>query len=267
MRMKIISGVFYSVVSCALCVAVWADEPELQDMSDPLAVYTQAGAGYTNQGLNIKLGKSYDSGVENQMAMNIIEIKGIYGEALGWDSGNNPRDNSVDSFRFRNFKVNTTNGRGAQVDVSYSLKESALAERSGTASYSLMQALPKLGRFQFYPLLGGGVNFGLNIVEDDGRIDSGYSVNGAFGLVGMYSKFDVTDKIWLNYNPFWFTTLSGATNYQENAYGPDQSDLLTHEFAASYQFTPRFNLRYFANWTELNDFSDGNHRLEFNYQI
>ena len=45
---------------------VWANEStnnkeELQDMSDPLAVYTQAGLGYTDKGLNLKVGKAYDS--------------------------------------------------------------------------------------------------------------------------------------------------------------------------------------------------------------
>lgn len=29
-----------------------AQESEVQDMSDPLAVYTQAGFGYTDKGLN-----------------------------------------------------------------------------------------------------------------------------------------------------------------------------------------------------------------------
>ena len=30
------------------------DNEKLQDMSDPLAVYTQAGVGYTNKGFNLK---------------------------------------------------------------------------------------------------------------------------------------------------------------------------------------------------------------------
>nr|WP_305415718.1 hypothetical protein [Photobacterium leiognathi] len=32
---------------------------EVQDMSDPLAVYTQGGVGMSNNGLNLKMGKSY----------------------------------------------------------------------------------------------------------------------------------------------------------------------------------------------------------------
>ncbi|MDO6575014.1 hypothetical protein, partial [Staphylococcus pasteuri_A] len=79
-------------------------EQELQDMSDPLAVYTQAGVGVTNKGLNLKVGQTYDTGNANTMAMNIIEVKGFAGEALGWD-GSSQRDDSVDSIRFRNFGV------------------------------------------------------------------------------------------------------------------------------------------------------------------
>lgn len=254
-----------TVISVSLSVATQANE--IQDMSDPLAVYTQVGAGYTNRGLNLKVGKSYDPGVEATMAMNVLEITGMYGETFGWDSGEIPRDNSVDSFRIRNFKVNTKNGRGSQIDLNYSFKESLLAERAGTASYSVIQALPKIGRFQFYPLVGAGLNFGLNVLEDDNRIDSGYSINGTFGLLGMYSKVTITDKIWFNYNPFWFSTLSGANNYRENAYGIDKSEILTHEVSLSYQLTPIFNVRYFGNWNDNYSFGDGNHRIEVNYQI
>lgn len=60
--------------------AACAEETKLQDMSDPLAVYTQVGTGLTNKGLNIKIGKSYDPNVPKTMAMNVFEIKGIFGK-------------------------------------------------------------------------------------------------------------------------------------------------------------------------------------------
>ena len=36
-------------------------DEQLQDMSDPLAVYTQAGFGITDKGANIKIGQTYKS--------------------------------------------------------------------------------------------------------------------------------------------------------------------------------------------------------------
>jgi hypothetical protein len=57
------------------------------------------------------------------------------------------------------------------------------------------------------------VSVGENAIEDDGSIDSGYSIMGIYVLVGMYSKFQISDKIWLNYNPFWLTTISGSETY------------------------------------------------------
>lgn len=178
-----------------------AKESEIQDMSNPLAVYTQFGAGATNKGINIKVGQSYDSGNPDLMAMNVVEFIGGLGEAVGWD-GSSQRDDSIDSIRFRNFKVDTKNGRGAQIDISYKFDKNFIAEQSGDASYGIMQALPKMGVFNLYPLAGAGVAFGNNVLEDDGRIDSGYSIYGAFALVGMYAKIAITDKLWLNYNPF-----------------------------------------------------------------
>lgn len=259
---NIISIILLALGHTAAC----AEETKLQDMSDPLAVYTQMGAGLTNKGLNIKIGKSYDPNVPKTMAMNVFEIKGIFGDTLGWDEGVTI-DNSVDSVRWRNFKVDLTTGRGTQIDANYGFDKTNLADQSGDISYSLMQALPKMSIFNLYPLAGVGAAFGNNVIEDDNSIDSGYSIYGTFALVGMFAKIGITDKIWLNYNPFFLSTLSGSNRYKNNAYGAGNDTILLHEFAASYQINPRLNIRYFANWNENVNFSDGDHRIEFNYQL
>ncbi|MFA0084620.1 hypothetical protein [Vibrio sp. 10N.261.51.F12] len=227
------------------------DEDDLQDMSDPLAVFTQIGAGYTNKGINLKVGQTYDTGKETTAAMNIIELKGIGGEALGWSDTAN---DSIDSFRFRNFGVDLTNGRGNQIDIAYDLNN-----ESGTASYSLIQALPQYGPLNLYPLAGAGVSFANDA-------DSGYHVPGTFAVVGAYSKLAITDNIWLNYNPMWMTTLSGSQEYMDNGMAGG-GNVLTHEFSASYQINPRLNIRYFANWSEHTSLENGDHRIEVNYQL
>lgn len=243
-----------------------SNSDDVQDMSDPLAVFTQVGVGFTNKGINLKVGQTYDTGSETIVGMNILELKGGVGDAIGW-SGSSSRDNSFDSFRFRNFEVDLTNGRGTQIDMTYMFDETLLADEMATISYSLLQALPKMGKFNFYPLGGVGIAVGNNALEDDGSRDSGYSIMGTFLSLGVFSKFAITDKFWLNYNPFWLSTLSGSDTYKDNAYGLNEDNILVHEFAASYQFNPRFNVRYFANWTENVDFNDGDHRIEFNYQL
>jgi len=55
-------------------------EDDVQDMSDPLAVYTQVGAGYTDKGINLKVGQAYDTGSDLTAGMNVIEVKG------GWET-------------------------------------------------------------------------------------------------------------------------------------------------------------------------------------
>ncbi|MGY5451663.1 hypothetical protein ACVFI8_12065 [Agarivorans sp. MS3-6] len=257
------AGLFsqYSYAEASTASVEQNQEQDLQDMSDPLAVYTQAGVGLTNKGLNLKVGQTYDTGKPTTMAMNIIEVKGFAGEALGWD-GSSQRDNSVDSIRFRNFGVDITNGRGSQLDVSYDI-----SNEMGSASYSFIQALPKMGPFQLYPLAGAGVAFANNYAKGSDDYAAGYSAPGTFALVGAYSKITITDKIWLNYNPMWMSSLSGSDFYKDNAFGIGNSDVFTHEFAASYQVNPRANVRYYANWTEYSNFQDGDHRIEFNYQF
>lgn len=233
-------------------------EDEYQDMSDPLAVYTQLGVGITDKGLNLKVGQTYDTGSATTMAMNIIEVKGIAGEILGFRDEDEALyqavDNSVDFFRFRNFTVDMTNGRGSQVDVNVNVDKETM-----DASYSLIQALPKWKMIQLYPLAG----IGLSVKND---AEEGYQLPGTYAVLGFYGKITVTDKIWMNYNPIWLTTMSGSDVYKETNYA-NENAIFTHEFAISYQISPRSNIRYFANWNEKVDFADGDHRIEYNYQL
>ena len=247
----------------AFTAALMAENNEtsdLKDMSDPLAVYTRAGIGVTNKGFNIKIGIQYKSDDSDKNVMNVYEIKGFEGDFIGWD-GDYKRSNSVDSIRYRNFSVDTTNGRGTQIDITYDFHSDA-----GIASYSLLQGLPKWRNFNIYPLLGLGVSFAKNTIQDDGTIRNSYSIPGALAVVGLYGKYTVNDKIWLNYNPFWSVGLTGTDHFMDHGFEGDSS-VLTHEASVGYKLTPRSNIRYYANWSENIDFDDGVHRIEFNYQF
>ena len=236
-------------------------EKSLQDMSDPLAVYTQAGVGITDKGFNIKVGQSYTPSTPGFMAMNVLEIKGIGGDLLGIrdndDALYNNVDDSIDYFRFRNFKADMKKGRGQQLDVNYNVDKNSL-----DASYSFLQALPKLGIIQLYPLAG----VGLTVADNYSGDNNGYEFPGTFFVAGMYSKIDITDKIWINYNPMYMHTLSGSSDYKDSYYAGDDN-ILVHEVAISYQISERANIRYFANWNKHVDFADADHRIEFNYQF
>jgi hypothetical protein len=167
------------------------------------------------------------------------------------------------------------NGRGSQLDINFSFNRTSyvqsidackstgipLVEKGHAAdiSYAFMQALPKWGKFQFFPLAGAGVN-----IENSDR--SGFEVPGMFGLVGMYSKFAITDSIWLMYNPMWATTLVGSDTYKDYQFGGDSS-IFAHEVSLSYKINPRTSVRYYGNWNDKVDYSDGDHRIEFNYHF
>ncbi|GAB1621527.1 hypothetical protein AAOGI_15770 [Agarivorans albus] len=128
-----------ALVSCLLSGYSQAGETDsVQDMSDPLAVYTQVGAGYTNTGLNLKLGQTFDTGEDTTMGMHVFEVKGILGDTLSSDE--NARD-SVQSLRYRKFEADLTNGRGSQIDSNYDFEN-----ESGSISYSIIQSLSALGR-------------------------------------------------------------------------------------------------------------------------
>ncbi|MEZ8826389.1 hypothetical protein AB4259_15385 [Vibrio amylolyticus] len=241
-------------------------EDDIQDMSDPLAVFTQAGIGYTDKGINLKVGQTYDTGSDTTMGMNVFEVKGVAGETLGWNGRG--ADDSIDSFRYRNFGVDITNGRGSQVDVSIAFDKDLGAQ--GSASYSLIQALPKMGPVNLYPLAGLGMAFGEELPNasngSDAQLQDRWDIHGTFYVAGLYSKVEITDKIWLNYNPMYMGTVSGSDLYKHHGLGGDDTVLL-HEAAINYQINPRSNVRYFANWNENNRFQTGDHRIEYNYQF
>lgn len=222
--------------------AVAEEQKEYADMSDPLAVFNMAGIGATNKGMNLKFVNTYDPGKANTLGANVVEVQGIGGEALGWDGDGN---NSIDSVRFRNFNVNTTNGRGTQIDTSWDFNSGV-----GSASYSMIQGLPQMGRINLYPLAGAGV-----VVADN---DHGISVPGMTAVVGVYGKFTISDRIWLNYNPMYNHGFGGSMK---------DVDGLSHEFIASYQLNQRQNIRAFANWDNSTKFADGDFRIEFNHQF
>ena len=241
-------------------IAQESDADELKDMSDPLAVYTRVGLGITNRGFNIKVGLEKKGADADKSIMNVFEIKGIGGDAVGWD-GPYVRSNSVDSLRFRNFSVSKTSGRGTQIDISYNWHS-----ESGALSYSLLQGLPKWKNFNIYPLAGLGIAYAKDALQGDGTINSGFSIPGALVVVGMFAKYTVSDHIWLNYNPFWSTGLTGTDIFMDHGF-EGHSSVLTHETTVSYKLTPRSNVRYFANWSQYIDFKDGEHRIEYNYQF
>ena len=84
----------------------------------------------------------------------------------------------------------------------YQLDKSPLADETGNISYALSQPLPKMGRFNCYPLTGVGMVVANSGLEDDGSVDSGYSVMGTFVTVGTYAKLIITDKFWSTIIPF-----------------------------------------------------------------
>ncbi|MGF1697189.1 hypothetical protein L4C54_16090 [Vibrio lamellibrachiae] len=242
-------------------------EDDIQDMSDPLAVFTQAGVGYTDKGINLKIGQTYDTGSDTTMGMNIIEVKGIAGEAVGWNGRG--ADDSIDSIRYRNFTVDLTNGRGAQVDVNMAFDKDLGAQ--GSASYSFIQALPKMGPVNLYPLAGMGMAFGEELPNSsngsDAQLQDRWDIHGTFYVVGLYGKVEITDNIWLNYNPMYMGSVSGSDDYKANAFGIDSGEILLHEAVVSYQINPRSNVRYYANWNENNRYQTGDHKIEYNYQF
>lgn len=242
--------------------AAFAKEQEVQDMSDPLAVYTQVGGSYGTNGINFKLGKTLDTGSPTDMSMILFEVKSMLGEHTK-DEGSsamNPdmANDGISELRFRKFDVDMTNGRGISMDVIHNFDSN-----SGTASIGMIQALPKVGFWQAFPIIAAGVQYNDGSMHAADGESTGLHSDFAFASFTLYNKFQLTDTIWANYNPVYTQAIFGDQLYTDNLRG---SDGLTHEFVLSWQMTPKQNFRLWYNTTQ-NNFSDGDFRLEYNQQF
>ncbi|NRB42628.1 MAG: hypothetical protein HRU20_29870 [Pseudomonadales bacterium] len=227
------------------------------DMSNPLAIYSQAGVGVDDKGFNFKFGQISDTGSNTSIAMNVLEINGLLGDAMAVGSDGS---DSIDSIRFRNFQQSLIDGRGRQLDIEYDLNQ-----QLGAVSYSLTQILAPMGAFSLFPLAGGGISFandmdysGTGMIAD---VHEGFSIPGVYVVIGMYSIYNINEKLWFNYNPMWRAPVAGAEIYKNS------DNTLSHEVAVGYQINLRCNVRYFANWDNHGDFLTGGHRVELNYQL
>lgn len=242
--------------------AIAADDTETQDMSDPLAVYTQLGASYGTNGINLKLGKTLDTGSATDMSMFLFEVKGIYGEHMKHQGSSSltpeSANNGISELRFRKFDVDMTNGRGISMDVIHNFDTN-----SGTASLGMIQALPKVGIWQAFPIIAAGVEYNDGSKHSATNEASGLHSDFVFASFTLYNKFQLTDTIWANYNPIYTQAVFGDVHYTENLKG---SNGLTHEFILSWQMTPTQNFRLWYNASQ-NQFADGDFRLEYNQQF
>lgn len=119
-----------------------------------------------------------------------------------------------------------------------------------------MMALPLSDSFTLYPIVGGGIAYG----ADSQR---GLEVPGAMLNFTLYSKYQITDTIWFNYNPQYYIGVYGSDEFKDNF---DGTKGLYHEFAISYQIDSSKNMRLWYN-AEHDSFDDGEVRLEFNKQF
>lgn len=224
-----------TMLIAAVMLPAFANESEVVDLSDPMAVYTSIGASYGTEGANLKMGLAYDTGKDSTIGMHILELKNLI------------EPDSDASFRYRHFGVDLMNGRGTQIDVNHNLELGM-----GTASYGLMQMVPITSNFAIYPVLAAGVHFDIN---SDKAQDDGINLPGAFVSLTAYSKFTINENWWLNYNPTFIYGIAGQLNGE---------DALVHEFVVSRKIGTDKSIRLFHNIANNDSFNQGETRLEFN---
>ncbi len=230
-------------------------EKEVQDMSDPMAIYTSGGISYGTNGLNLKMMKTLDTGSKTDLSAIIVEIKDMDFADDGDVRHGTERSSAPSNLRLRKFDVDMTTGRGISYDIMHNTDKDA-----GMLSVGVMQALPINSFWTAYPILGAGVWY----AEDE---QNGIDVPGVTLNLTMYNKFTVTDKIWLNWNLTYAEGIFGKEEFKDDR--NSASDSLVHEFIASYQIDPRNNLRLWHNTSQdkMNEDDTGETRLEFNHQF
>ena len=231
------------------------NEKEAADMSDPMAIYTMGGVSYGTNGINLKMMKTLDTGSATDLSALIVEVKDMDFVNDGEERHGKMRSASPSNLRIRKFDVNMTNGLG----LSYDIMQNLDGRKPGVAMVGAMQALPQIGFWQAFPILGAGLMYG--------EADNGINMDGVLLNFTMYNKFTVTDKIWLNWNIVYNEGIYGSEDFKNSM--NSASDSMSHEFIASYQINPRNNLRLWYNVSHdyITNDKTGETRLEYNRQF
>lgn len=228
------------VISSLNLFAQDVEKEETADMSDPMAIYTMLGGSYGSEGADFKFMSTLESD-------NPTGGKAIVGEAKG-----GLKDGEFFSdYRLRLFEADFKTGRGSSLDLMYNTES-----ESGSITKGIMQMVPVTEKFTLYPILGAGIAF-------NQHEHAGINVPGAFLNFTLYSKYQLTEKIWLNYNPSYNHGIYGADIFKDNLKGEEG---LNHEFIASYQINPVSNVRAYYNVNQAN-LDEGVWKLEYNRQL
>lgn len=131
------------------------------------------------------------------------------------------------------------------------------------ARYDVVPGGTELGDMTLSPM----VSFSVKVDEQQITNNAGddrfrFSSHGG---IGIYSHWQLTDKLSATYKPIWRTSLMGDSEFRDNAFGNGQASILEHTVGMQMQLSDALRLRYSSEFDNVTGVEEGEHRLELEY--
>ncbi len=184
------------------------------DMSDPMAIYTNAGLSFGTGGIDMKLGLQIpsDGGFSNMI---ILEGKGAFRKG---------ESEEFASYRGRYFAGQQEGSLRFAVDVNYNAEADVALYNTG-----VFYTQPISSNLTIYPgmMVGKATN--------GGTVAPGTEESTTIMTAMFYSRYTLSDKTWLTVNPTY-------THYREE-FGDVGRNNFSMEMGIGYQLNKKTNVR------------------------
>lgn len=230
-------------------------------MANEYNISTGVATGTDGLNFNVELDRNDDTA----MSFYRLDAKGVYGEALGWNSDDN-QDDSIDTLRVRMGEIHNDSKMGMYMDAEYDRDIERLDASAGIIGEIKTKQLT-IRPFATFGLVAQ------NTIESIGpaEVEAGYTIPGTYATVGAYTEYQVTERVSVQYNPLWKTAVSGKSHHTEHGFIDNKDkghgSILINEFAIAYKINTQVKLQYVAEWDQHTSLSDGEQMIELKYQF
>lgn len=252
-------------------VALAAEEDA--DMSDPTAAYSAIGAGYGNEGMNLRFMYMSSDPDSPQKTGYLIEVNDVTNKEggdpkfAGYPRPNEPMPkdevNNL-NYRLRWGTINTENGLGGMLDAV--LKDHPFFGMMAVAQVGGVATIPVTEDFYLWPviLIGGAIaednsHYAADVIEQQldqlmpgagqqldrlGKTSSsGVDWLSTVYSLKTYGRYKFTEKLWLLGSFTYTEELSGKSWHDKIEDGGLQISTEQLELTLGYQITTKQNLR------------------------
>ncbi|MDC7222895.1 MAG: hypothetical protein PQJ60_04090, partial [Spirochaetales bacterium] len=262
---------FFTAVLVFSSLALFAEEEDEIDMSNPVDPYTKIGVGYGTAGLDISTMVVFGKSTTSKSGI-IFNVNDVFSQ----------EDDKSINYRLRIGQISTVNGIGLSIDA-INAYHSELFGRITILQTGVNASLPIGEKLMIFPVLYTGPVIVENSTEDlyadlidntsgltgysysdleNYNSSGGYDIASVVGTAMLYVSFNITDRFWSVGSVSYTNSYWGKSYTDDVSDGGLQVDPLCMDLTVGFQIKPNQNVT--AYWSYVDDDND-QFALSYNY--